>query len=442
MTDPRRSPTTSVNRRLFLGQAAGVSAVAAAFPTVVPARALGRDGNTAPSERIVLGGIGIGSRGTYVLNWMLKNNKDVQFVAICDARKERRLAVKAIADKHHGNADCKMYPQMDEFLAERPDIQAILLATGDRWHALGAIKIMRAGKDVYSEKPSCMTIAEGKAVVETAKKTGKIYQTGVQRLSEPLFVKAIELAKAGKLGKVHTVRAHIAPWDDALMRHDWLTAEPEPTKDEVDFDAWLGPCPPRPYNSAYIKGAWRGHYDFHTSCIGEWGAHTFAQGQAGIDALDTSPVKYTYVDNISGDGMVTEFASGVKLVLQREGWKGSCGMTFEGTEGTASCADGYKETEVSSPALIEEGNRLVAEYAEKTGRALDHVRNFFDCVKSRQQTVANAEVMYHSMATVHAANICMWLKQDLTFDPAKGEFPGNAGANRFVSRPMRAPYTV
>lgn len=441
MSKPRRDESTGLHRRRFLGSVAGTGAAAFVMPTIIPASALGRDGATAPSERIVLGGIGIGNRGEYDLKWMLKN-PDVQFVAICDARRQRREAVKRIADQHHGNTDCKMYPEMREFLATRDDIDAVLIATGDRWHALATIYAMRAGKDVYSEKPSCMTIAEGRAVVETAKKTGRIYQTGTQRLSEPNFVAIIELARAGKLGKVHTVRAHIAPWDDAYMRHDWLPAEPEPPKDEVDYEAWLGPCPARPYNSEYIKGGWRGHYDFHTSCIGEWGAHTFAQGQAGIDKLDTAPVSYTFVDNPYGEGMVTTFADGTRMILQREGWKGSCGMTFEGDEGTASCADGYAEPDVSSPALLEEGKALVKAYAERTGRSLDHVRNFLDCVKSREQPVANPEVMHRGMTTVHAANICMWLRKDLTFDPVKEEFPGDEAANRFLARAHREPWVI
>jgi predicted dehydrogenase len=411
------------------------------MPTIVPASALGRGGATPPSERIVLGAIGIGRRGEFVLKWMLKN-QDVQFVAICDIRKERREAIKRLADTHHGNTDCKMYPEMREFLATRPDIDALLIATGDRWHALATILAMRAGKDVYSEKPSSMTIAEGRAVVETARNTGRIYQTGTQRLSEPKFVAAIELARAGKLGEVHTVRAHIAPWDDAYMRHDWLPAQPLPPRDEFDWDAWLGPTPARPYNAEYVRGGWRGHYDFHTSCIGEWGAHTFAQGQAGINALNTSPISYQFVDNVSGDGMVTTFASGVKMILQREGWNGSCGMKFEGTEGWAACSDKDKEPVVSSPALLSEGEKLVAEYQERTGRSLDHVRDFLDCVKSRRPTVANPEVMHHSMSTVHAANICMWLRQDLKYDPVKEEFPDNPTANLFRSRPQRAPWTI
>ncbi len=442
MTEPRSKAGEGLDRRQFLGSVTGAGAAAAIMmPTIVPASALGRGGAVAPSERIVLGGLGIGNRGEYDLKWMLKE-QDVQFVAICDARKSRREAVKKIADAHHGNTDCKMYSDMREFLAERNDIDALLIATGDRWHALATIMAMRAGKDVYSEKPSCMTIAEGQAVVDAAKATGRIYQTGTQRLSERNFVAAIELAKSGKLGPVHTVRAHIAPWDDAMMRHDWLTAQPEPPKEEIDFDAWLGPCPARPYNEEYVRGGWRGHYDFHTSCIGEWGAHTFAQGQAGINALDTSPVSYGHVDNPYGEGMVTTFANGIKMILQREGWKGSCGMTFEGPEGSISMADGYKEPEVSSPYLLEEANKLMADYEERTGQALNHVRNFFDCVKSRKQTVANPSVMCNAMATVHAANICMWLGSDLSYDPAKQVFTNNAAANRFLSRPQRAPWTV
>ncbi len=169
--------------------------------------------------------------------------KDVQFVAICDVRKVRREHVKNLVDKKYGNSDCKMYADMREFLATRSDIDALLIATGDRWHALATIMAMRAGKDVYSEKPSCMTIAEGRAVVQTARRYGRIYQTGTQRLSEANFVAAIELARTGRLGKVHTARAHIAPWDATDMNHSWLPGEPQPPKEEVDWDTWLGPVP-------------------------------------------------------------------------------------------------------------------------------------------------------------------------------------------------------
>ncbi len=433
------SPSSRLTRRGFV-KAAGA---ALAMPFVIPASALGREGVVRPSDRIVLGGLGLGSRGTSDLRWMVRE-KDVQFVAICDVRKSRRLAIKQIVDQHYYNTDCAMYSDMREFLATRTDIDALLIATGDRWHALASIMAMRAGKDVYSEKPSCMTIAEGRAVMETARRYGRVYQTGTQRLSMPNFVFCFEMARSGRLGKIHTAYAHIAPWDAAEMRHDWRPAQPEPPKEDVDWEAWLGPCPWRPYNAAYVRGGWRGFYDFHTSCIGEWGAHTFAQAQAGLDALDTSPVHYAYVNNPTGDGMVTTFANGVTMVLSRGNkyWRGSCGMRFDGPEGHVSAADGYREPDVSSPHLLKDFRKIVSDYTARTRRPMNHVRDFFDCVRSRRRPVADADVMYHSMATVHAANICMWLKRDMRYDPAQEVFINDPEANRLRSRAMREPWII
>jgi hypothetical protein len=432
--------TSPLSRRAFLGTAAAI-----AVPYLVPASALGRGGAVPPSERIILGGIGLGGRGTGVMNWMLPE-KDVQFVAICDPQKQRRERIKQIVDERYGNKDCALYHDIREFLATRTDIDALLIATGDRWHALASIWAMRAGKDVYSEKPSAMTIEEGQAVVNTARRHRRVYQSGIQRLSEGNFTFANELLRLGYLGKVHTVRAHIAPWDAAEMRHDWLPEEPLPPKDVVDWDAWLGPCPWRPYNSAYIRGQWRNHYDFHTSCIGEWGAHTFAQCQVALDLWKTSPVEYKYVANNSGDGMVTTFANGVKMVLERDMakkiWRGSCGVRYEGTEGWVAIADGYSRCDVSNPAWHADFRKLVDDYMARTQRPMSHVREFFDCVKSRRETTANPVMMHRTMTSVHAANVCMWLKRDVKFDPAKEEFVNDAEANRFRSRAMREPWTI
>ncbi len=432
-------PVNSLSRRQFLSRAAVVAA-GLAVPNVVPASALGRNGTVPPSERIVLGGLGIGGRGTGVLNWMLPE-KDVQFVAVCDAKKSSREAVKRMVDGKYGNTDCATYRDIRDFLAQRADIDALLIATGDRWHALASTWAMRAGKDVYSEKPSSMTIAEGQAVVETARRYARVYQTGTQRLSEDNFTFANELVRLGRLGKTHTVRAHIAPWDAAEMRHDWLPGETEPSQDEVDWDQWLGPCPWRPYNAAYTRGGWRGFYDFHTSCIGEWGAHTFAQCQVAIGAADTSAIEYRYINNATGDGMETRFANGIRMILQLQGWHGSCGVQFEGSEGWVAVADGYSKPEVSSPSLLADFSKIVKDYIARTQRPMSHVRDFFDCVKSRRLTVANPVMMHRSMSTVHAANACMWLKRDLRFDPVKEEFVNDLEANRLRSRGMRAPWT-
>jgi len=441
MSNAQTNRGSPVTRRQFL-KGAAVAGGAVAAPLVVPGKVLGLGGEVAPSEKITLGGIGIGGRGTGVLGWMM-GEKDVQCVAVCDIRKSQREAIKGMVDGKYGTKDCATYRDIREFLAVRPDIDAVLIATGDRWHATASTLAMRAGKDVYSEKPSAMTVAEGQAVVETARRYGRIYQSGIQRLSEAPFTVANELLRTGRLGKVHTVRAHIAPWDAAELRQDWLPAQPQPAGEEVDWDNWLGPCPWRPYNPAYVSGGWRGFYDFHTSCIGEWGAHTFCQCHVALGLSDTSPVKYHYVDNPTGDGMVTEFADGTKMIFHREGWwHGSCGVRYEGTEGWVSVADGYPKPEVSKPELLADYDKILREYGERTKRPMSHVRDLFDCIKTRRQTMANPVAMHRSMTTVHAANICMWLKRDMTWDPAKEEFVGDAEANRLRSRAMREPWII
>ncbi len=431
-------------RRRFLKTAAKAGAILAA-PSVIPSPALGRNGYVAPNDRIVLGGLGIGNRGSFDMRMLLRES-DVQCVALCDPQKARREKVKKLVDARYDNQDCKLYSDTREFLSTRPDIDAVLSTTGDRWHALASIMAMREGKDVYTEKPSCMTIAEGQAVVETAERYGRVYQTGTQRLSEGHFTVANELLRTGRLGEVHTVRAHIAPWDAAEMSHEWKPEEPLPPNNEVDWDAWLGPCPWRPYNAQYCRGRWRGYYDFHTSCIGEWGTHTFASCQVAMGLADTAAVEYSYVDNPTGDGMVTKFANGIKMILLRDMdkkyWHGSCGVHYEGTEGWVAIADGYKKPDVSSPALLVDYDKLLNEYMERTRRPMNHWRNFLDCVKNRRKTVADEIVMHRSMTTVHAANICMWLGRTMKYDPIKETFLNDDEANRLRSRAMREPWII
>jgi hypothetical protein len=228
------------------------------------------------------------------------------------------------------------------------------------------------------------------------------------------------------------------------MPHTWKPEQPLPPKDVVEWDIWLGSCPWRPFNIDYVRGKWRGDYDFHTSCIGEWGAHTFAQAIAGLETEGLAPIKYEYVDNDNGDGMHCTFSNGQKLVLSRgdKYWHGSCGERFDGERGWTGAADGYSRPDASSPDILAEYDTVVGEYAARTGRSLDHMRNFLDCVKSREETVANPTVMHNSMCTVHAANICMWLERDLDYDPIKEEFINDDEANRLRARAQRAPWVI
>ncbi len=301
----------ALTRRRFLKRAA-MAASAAALPYYIPASALGRDGAVAPSARIVMGGIGLGGRGSYDLGALL-NEKEVQWVAVCDVRKSQREAAKRTVDTKLGTKDCAAYGDLRQLLAERTDLDAVLIATGDRWHALASILAMRAGKDVYCEKPACLTMAQGQAVVETARRYGRVYQTGAQRLSEPNHVFAIEMARTGRLGPIHTVYADCR-WRDG-MRQDWLPAQPEPPKDEVDWDVWLGPSPWRPYNAGYVNGGgWYHYYDFATD-VAMWGAHSVAQALAGIDMTNVTSIEFEYAG--PDVTMMTRLSNGIKLVLYR-----------------------------------------------------------------------------------------------------------------------------
>jgi hypothetical protein len=435
MTQPHAT-ASHVSRRAFLGRAAACGALAA--PHLIPASALGRDGAVAPNERLVLGGIGIGGRGSGDLGALL-HESEVRFVAICDVQKSRRDAAKNAVDGRYGNKDCATYRDIRGLLAERTDLDALLIATGDRWHALASILAMRAGKDVYCEKPGTLTVAEGQALVETARRYRRIFQTGVQRLSEGPFVLAGELLRRGRLGKVHTVYAHLWGIPSWPRTHLVLPPEPEPPKEELDWDLWLGPCPWRPFNKGYVHGGWYREPDFATG-IAMWGSHTICQCQVDLGLADTSPVDYEYPAHGDAEGLTAHFANGVKLIMTRNGWRGSCGVRYEGTEGWVAVADGYQTPEVSSPSLLSDSRKLVDDHIASTGHPLGHLRDFLDAVRSRRPCIAHEEVAHRTMTTNHVMDICMDLRHNVKWDPAKEEFVNDADANRLRARALRAPW--
>ncbi len=422
----------SLTRRRFLG-ACG----AAMAPTLIPASALGQGGAVSPGARITVGAIGIGPRGRVVLGNMLAQ-RDVQFVAICDVQQSRRQAVKAMADKHYGNKDCVMYRDLFELL-DRSDIDAVLVATGDRWHALGSILAAKAGKDVYSEKPCGITIGDCRELADTMQHHARIFQAGTQRRSVSNFQLAVQLARSGKLGKIHTVHASIYKLQ---VDYGWLPAEPEPPRDVVDWDRWLGPAPWRPFNKRYLQGRWRGYFDFDSGAkLLDWGAHTVDLCQWAVGADDTAPVEY----DPDGGTIRARYASGVKLVMRLGGFRGegdwlglgTCPVRFEGDAGWVETGDSGK-MEMHPASLKEEYKKL-----GKTIRGTNpvgHTRNFFDCVKSRKPTACNPEVMYHSHLACHAAAIAWQLGRKVKLDPLTGRFVGDSEADRMRTRAKRAPW--
>ncbi|REJ88892.1 MAG: gfo/Idh/MocA family oxidoreductase [Planctomycetota bacterium] len=429
------SPKT-IGRRGFLKTTAAASAVFA-VPTVIPARALGRDGFVAPSEKIHVGGIGIRGRGSVVLREMFKQ-PDMRFVAVCDVRADQRASIKEWVDRENGDTKCDTYRDFRELL-ERSDIDAVLIATGDRWHGPASILAAEAGKDVYSEKPCAITIELSQTLADTMKRTGRVFQAGTQRRTVSNFVHAVKVAREGQLGEITKLHASIYRLED---RHDWLPAQPEPDKDEIDWDMWLGPAPWRPYNRAYVDGHWRGFHDFDSGAkLLDWGAHTLDLCQWANDADETLPIEYEPQLDVPDDNViVARYANGVETVLRRSGWLGlgSCPVRFEGEEGWIETGDtGRTVTSIDS---VRAGIPVPPDEIGTTPTF--HVRDFFDCVKSRAKTAANADVCRKSHIACHAAAIAWLLKRKLKMDPETEMFIDDDEANRMRGRASREPWTV
>jgi hypothetical protein len=423
-------PAAHLTRRRFLRAAAAAGAALAA-PCVLPGRVLGRSGAVAPSQQIALATIGIGGRGNYVLGCFMQE-PDVRVAAVCDVRADRRQAVKKRVDERYGQ-DSPAYRDFREMLA-RDDIDAVLITTGSNWHALLSIYSAKAGKDVFCEKPCTKTIAESLALAETFERTGRIYQGGMQRRNLPHFEFAIELARRGRLGKLLEVHAH--PGGLGTGTSGWSDPEPEPPKEEVDWDLYLGPAAWRPFNRRLLgSGFEKGGGMVGGGCL-EWGSHCVDLCQWANNADDTAPVEYFPIE----DGRATaRYANGVKLVQRNDGWMplGSCPVRFEGETGWVETGDSGKLA-LSTPALL--AGRRIAEIGGYP--ATFHVRDFLNCVKTRSQPRCSARVTCQSHIACHATNIAIFLGRRLEYDPVRNEFLGDDEANRLRSEAIRDPWRV
>ncbi len=440
MRPSRKEALRKKTRREFL-QGSALMTVSGAAPIVIPSQTLGLAGQVAPSERITLGVIGIGPRATYNLQAMLQL-PDIRCVAIADVSAERRQAGKALVDKHYGNQDCRVYRDLRELL-DRQDIDTVMVATGDRWHATASMMAAKAGKHVYCEKPCGLTIELCQQIAEVFRQTKKVFQAGTQRRSVPNFQYAVELARSGKLGKIHTLYASVY---EPILLNSWLPREKTPPKEILDWNLWLGPAPWRPYNSAYVQGQWRGQWDFDSGArLLDWGAHTVDLCQWAIGADDTMPVEF----EPQKERIICRYANGVRLILeflktpfgdrspQFITRLGTCPVRFVGDEGWVETGD-EGEIEVQPASLRADIPERV-----KRVKGLDvsaHARNFFDCVRRGGQPAAHAEIMRNSHIACHAAAISWILDRPLRFDPNTISFPGDEEANVLRSRPLRDPF--
>jgi predicted dehydrogenase len=415
----------------------------AVAPMIVPSVVLGqRAGAVAPSDKIIFGGIGIGSRGAHVLSKIL-TVPEAKFIAVCDVRNERREEVKSQVDKAYGNRDCQMYDDQYALLG-RSDIDAVLIATGDRWHTPLSIIAAQHGKDVYCEKPCSMSMEESWALADAFRRYNRLYQAGCQRRNGANFELCKELLRSGALGKIQTLYANVGPsvnWPP-LPSRDWLPAAELPPKQVLDWDRWLGPAPWRPYNPVYVRGGWRNFYDFHGGGILEWGSHTVDLCHWAAELDDTQPVEYEPVGTNEGPYKVLcKYGNGVKLVMRDDGWDGalktgSCSFRIEGDKGWVETGD---QTRIEASDNI----KPLLRPTEAASLALmNHVVDFVRCIKTRETPRASAAAAANSHIACHAAFIAYQRGKTLTWDPAKREFTNDDIANRMRSRALREPWRV
>jgi predicted dehydrogenase len=414
----------------FMVRSSRRQALAAAAATVAATAAGGRSqAAVSPHDKIMLAGIGIGGRGSGVLSAFLAQ-PDVQCVAICDARADRREKFKKVVDDRYRNQDCATYRDFRDLL-ERDDLDAVLITTGSNNHALLSMAAARAGKDVYCEKPCSKTIAESLALADTFRRTGRVFQGGMQRRNVANFDQAVALARSGRLGRLRSVHAH--PGGMGTRTSGWPKAGAEPPRDEVDWDLFLGGAAWRPYSPALMNSGFEKGGGMVGGGVLEWGSHCIDLCQWANDADDTVPVEYFPK---VGERATARYANGVELVIRNDGWQplGSCPIRFEGDLGWVETGDSGKLS-LSSPDL------LSPDIAARTGQATtSHVRDFLDCIKSRGRPRVNADVACQSHIACHAANIAIFLDRPLRYDPAKNEFVDDPQASRLRSEATREPW--
>lgn len=431
-----------MKRRQFLQRISAATLGATTFPTLIPGSALGKNGAVAPSNRLVMGCIGLGGQGTRGMAggiWAPEGGfigrPEIQVVAVCDVNAHNRNNARDIVNKKYGNEDCATYVDFRELLARR-DIDILLAGTGERWHPLIAIAAAKAGKDLYCEKPMSVTIAEAKAMRAAVRRYGTVLQIGTQQRSSYSFRFACELVRNGYIGQLKTVV--VAVGGGPTYKYCHLPAQPVP--DWLDYDRWLGPIPWRPYNAGFV-GAWMAFRDCSGGEMTNWGAHHFDIAQWGMGMDDSGPVEVIPPDGKNYPVLTYRYANGVTLVRDPERMKQFCGQNngilFEGTEGKVAV---WRYQVQTWPEHL--ARQKISSGGVHLHEADNHHTDFLNSVRARNQPGANASVACRSITVCHLGNIAYELGRSLRWDPATERFVNDADADRMLAREMRSPWQI
>jgi predicted dehydrogenase len=445
--ESKRIKTKVVTRRQFL-KGSAVAATGFLVPAIVPASVFGAD---APSNRITIGFVGVGRMGSGDMRELL-GFKEVQIIAVCDVDSNRVRNAQKTVEAHYAKQSaagtykgCATFGDYRDLVA-RDDIDAVCVVTPDHWHALPSIAAAKAGKDIFLQKPLTLTIREGRVLSDTVRRYNRIFQVGSQQRSDARFHQACELVRNGRVGKLNTVKVGFGtdPGTDPTP--------PMPVPDNLNYDMWLGQAPWAAYTEKrvhpqkdYDRPGWLRISDYGAGMITGWGAHHNDIAQWGMGTEYTGPVEIEGQADFPRDGLWDvhgdfrieyTYANGVKVICA-DNKKNKQGIVFEGSEGWVYVMRGKIDAQPKSLLTSTIGPNEIHLY-----KSNNHKANWLECIKSRTETIAPAEIGHRSCTVCLLGDIAMRLGRKLRWNPDTEQFVGDDEANKILWRPMRSPWTL
>ena len=423
------------SRRYFIKQ----SATALAGFIIVPRFVLGGnrpDGSKyiSPSDMIALGFIGCGKQGRLLSNYFLGTN-EIRIVALSEVYKDKtELMLKTIKSnqekyKQTGTiTDIAVYNDFRELLS-RKDIDAVVIAMPDHWHAAVAVRAAEAGKDIYCEKPLSLTIKEGRAMVNATRKHNRIFQTGNMQRSWTEFRQAVELVRNGFIGEIKSIKVNVGPPPIAYNLPE------QPVPDGLDWNKWLGPNEFKPFNAELappitndVYPNWRKYKEFGGGAVTDWGAHMFDIAQWALDMDDSGPTEIFAPD---ADHPFLTYKYKNNIIMTHEKWEWSNAVLFTGTEGELRIGRGKLET---TPASVKD--KIITDTQKRVYKSENHYKDFLNAMRTRSKPICDVETGHRTATVCNIGNIAYQLKHPLKWDPQKEKFKNDDEANALLGRPM------
>ena len=441
MIDKEKEAPVDNSRRHFIKR----SATALAGFIIAPRFVLGGnrpDGTKyiPPSDMITLGFIGCGKQGRILSNYFLSTN-EIRILALSEVYKDKsELMLKTIKTNQEKNNqpvndnDIAVYNDFRELLS-RKDIDAVVIATPDHWHAAVAVRAAEAGKDIYCEKPLSVTVKEGRAMVKATRKHKRVFQTGSMQRSWPEFRQAVEIVRNGFIGEIKSIKVNVGPPPAAYNLPE------QPVPDGLDWSKWLGPNEFKPFNAELappitkdVYPNWRNYKEFGGGMVTDWGAHMFDIAQWALDMDESGPVEI-FAPDAEHPFLTYKYKN--NIIMTHEKWEWNNAVMFTGTEGEIRIGRGKLET---TPASVK---TLIIDSTKKhVYKSENHYKDFLNAMRTRTKPICDVETGHRTATVCNIGNIAYQLKRPLKWNPKKEKFKKDAEANALLGRPMLNEWAI